>query len=750
MQPLSPPRLALVATLLLGALAASPKVARADGFLVPTQPNRPVRGEWAVSDHKVSIAVHGPQARVTVDEEFVNLSGGTLEAEYVFPLPAGAMVSSITLLENGRGLEGRLLRAEDARRAYEEIVRRQRDPALLEYLGRDIFRVRVFPIPAGDRRRVVLQYDQLLQTDAGLTELLYPLNTEKFSARPLDQVVVTVDLESDTPLGPIYSPTHDVAIARPDAKHAQVSFEAKGVKPDTDFLLYWSTTQGPIGATLLTYWPREDDRGYFLFLASPSLADGEARAARPKEITLVVDVSGAMAGEKIEQVKAALRQVIGGLNDGDRFNLIAYHTAVLPLWDAPRGATPDNRREALAYVDQIKAQGGTNIEAALAAALSAKPSDIDGASVILFLTDGRPTVGVTDPDEILRRAAEANRTRRTKIFVFGVGVDLNSVLLDRLALENHGAPSFVQPKEDVERKVASLYEKIRYPVLTDMRFRMAGVRATEVLPGAVPDLFRGGEVILAGRYDHGGRVETVLSGDDGNVGREFHYLLSAADRGGGLSSDFPARVWATRRIAELLDQIRLKKSQDKELVDEIVRLSTRFGILTEYTAFLADDTVSLTDTTRNVARAREEIDALKDQEVGGVSWAQSRNQQERRAAPRPPEAAPRAGAHAAGGSGGGGGGQAFFKGDSDGRTVTYEVVRGVRQVANRAFYLKSGTWVDEQVAGTPKVDEEVVRWSPRFFEILQTTTQDENTRLSQSGTLLLEVQGRVLRVVDPG
>ena len=353
------PTLLVLVTLALSASCLLAPDAEADGFLVPTRPRQPIRGQWAVSYHKVDMLVRGPHVRVTVDQEFVNLGGTTLEAEYVFPLPRGAMVSSVTLFENGKGLEGRILRAEEARRIFEEIVRRQKDPALLEYLGHDFFRVRVFPIPAGQRRRVVLKYDQLLTQDAASFELVYPLNTEKFSARPLDTVVVTADIEAAAPLGPIYSPSHDIAVVRKGENAAVVSYEATNTTPAEDFLLYWSTTRNPVGANLLTYWPQGEGQGYFLFLASPTLGDAES-TSRPKQVTFVVDTSGSMAGDKIEQAQAALRQVIGGLNPGDRFNVIAYHTTVIPLWPGVRDVDGPRTKEAFEFVALARPAGRTS------------------------------------------------------------------------------------------------------------------------------------------------------------------------------------------------------------------------------------------------------------------------------------------------------------------------------------------------------------------------------------------------------
>jgi Ca-activated chloride channel family protein len=483
-----------------------------------------------------------------------------------------------------------------------------------------------------------------------------------------------------------------------------------------------------VGASLLTWWPRDEDRGYFLFLASPTPPDAAARATKPKQITFVVDTSGSMSGEKMEQARAGLRQVIGALNDGDHFNVIAYDTAVRPLWTAPRQLSAEARAEALEFVAGLKAVGGTNIEGALAAALEAGPH-ASLPSAIVFLTDGRPTVGVTDPEQIAKKTLEVNRGGATRLFVLGVGVDVNAVLLDRLALENHGVPAYVLPGQDVEVKVGGLYEKLRYPVLTDLRLDLAGIHATEMLPAGVPDLFRGSQVVIAGRYGKGGRRELVLSGKDGAVEREYHYLLDAAERGQGLRDDFPARVWATRRIAFLVDQIRLAAKREPELVDEIVRLSTKFGILTEYTAFLADERVDHSRLAANSDRARVELETQGKAAEGGAGVAQSANQEERRGADRAP------------------GAQRFWRGAREDRDVEEQAVAGVRQVANRTFYRRAQGWVDVRVPNADLPAQTYVRWSPAFFDLLKTTTEEENARLAQEGDLVLEVQGRVVRVV---
>lgn len=719
--------------LLLALFAATAPAAQASGFLVPVDESRAVRGGWSIDRYEVDAVVRGPHARVTVQQVFRNLTASALEADYIFPLPRGAMVSSITLFEGSKGLEGRLLRDSDALRAYEQIVRERRDPALVQYLGQNFYRVRVFPIPAGQTRKLVLKYDQTLSADSGLVEFAHPLGSTRLSARPIATMILRADVQTKAPIGPIYSPTHDVAVVRKAKNRALISFESSTRGERGDFLLYWSTTSRRIGASLLTYWPKHEARGYYLLLATPRPPTAQELTPRPKNITFVVDTSGSMAGEKIEQVRAALKQVIGALNEGDRFNVIAYHSAVQPLWERPRVGKPAARKEALAFVDRLQAEGGTNIEGALRAALSA-PRPRGMPSVVMFLTDGRPTMGEQDSDKILASAKKANADGGTRVFVLGVGVDVNTVLLDRIALENKGTPTFVRPRENVELKVSSLYDKIRYPVLTDVTLTARGMKASDALPRQLPDVFRGSEIVLAGRYGAGGPVEVVLAGLDGALELEFHYTLTAARQGAGLRSNFPARVWATRRIGELLDSIRLHKNRDPELVNEIVRLSTKFGILTEYTSFLADETgVSHSALAVNRRRALKNIDGLAGREVGGSGWAQSANQVLRRGASRAPQSA--------------NGYYLSTEGDRDVRRVE---LSGVQVVRNRTFYFRGAKigWVDVDVPDAAKPDEVVERWTPRFFELLKTTDGDERERLAQAGPLLLRLQGRVVRIVD--
>ena len=709
-----------------GVLTLLAPPAHASGVIVPdAQDAGDGRPELVSVD--VRAHVRDRVAEVTVVQSFRNRTKGPIRAWCAFPLPPGRVVETPTLRLGERALEGTLLRGPAARAAWTEALRGLHDPSLLRHLGGDVFRAELPALAPGARIDLALTYEQRLPADAGLSSFQFPVS-------PTPRFDIQLSLETTAPLGPIYSPTHAIEVERVSAQSARVHY-AGDVDVGTPCLgLYWSTTRSRIGATLLTYWPQEEAEGYYLVLAAPTLSTRRPAARRAQSITFVVDISGSMRGGRMEGMRAALRGAIRGLNELDHFNVIAYHSEVAPLWPAPRPASTEARQEALGFVDGLRARGRTNIEGALRSALMA-PRPAQKPSVVLFLTDGRPTEGETDPEKILASIRNVNEKARTRIYVLGIGVDTHTVMLDRLALENGGEPAFVPPRESVERGLAGLYARIRHPVLTDITFAARGMEVRETIASKLPDLFEGGELILAGRYRGGGPVELILSGRDGTLEREYHYARSAARRGDGLASDFPARVWAVRRVAALIDAVRLHESRTPELLLELVRLSTQFGVLTEYTAFLAEESCSSCSAGEdaNAQRARKNIDALVPKVVGAAGLAQAKGQAERRSAQR---LQPASGTWAA---------------TDDGRDVQRVAVHGVRMLGNETFYYRGPAhgWVAAGLNPAQDGIETVVRWSPAFFALLEQTSRLENARLAQPGRLLLRVQGRILRIVDP-
>jgi Ca-activated chloride channel family protein len=586
-------------------LAAAPAL-RADGFIIPNpRPGQDIP-PLSVKYHHVKVEVVNQVAKTSVDQVFINHFGRDIEGTYIFPVPEGASVSDFAMYIGNERVKGEILDSREARRIYEDIVRRMRDPGLLEYIGRNLFRARVFPIPANGEKRVQISYTEVLRSDGGLVKVLYPLNTERFSRDPLDDVSISVRVESEVPILNIYSPSHKVSVRKDGPGRALVGYEARGVRPDKDFLVYYSLSKDDVGLSFMNWEGPEG--GTFMLLASPRFTAPGERVVN-KRLVLVLDSSGSMNGTKIRQAKEAARFVLNHLDRGDEFTLVDFDDGVTAFSEALVPATAENIRRALKFVDAIEDSGGTNINDALLEALSRMRGG-DRPNYILFLTDGLPTVGTTETADILRNVERAN-SHRSRLFVFGVGNDVNTELLDRISSDHRGTSVYVGEGENLEVAVSSFYDKISSPVLADLAVTLKGIETSHVYPRTLPDLFKGSQLVLVGRYTGNGPVSVVLTGKSGR--EEKRFVLESRVLAKGEQFNFLPRLWATRRIGYLLEEIRLRGS-NQELVEEIRRLGLKYGIVTPYTSFLVTEGEALSlDAAAPAAR-----EAVLGGVVGGV------------------------------------------------------------------------------------------------------------------------------------
>jgi Ca-activated chloride channel family protein len=423
-----------------------------------------------------------------------------------------------------------------------------RDPGLLEYVGRDLFRARVFPIPARGDVQVKIVYEEVLEYDAGLVEYRHPLQVDGKRNKAIGQLSMAVSVRSSSPVKTVYSPTHDID-ADIDGHTAKCGFEMEDVVPDRDFVMYYSVSTDDVGLNLLTYRKGEDD-GYFMMLLSPGrLADPSKVIA--KDVVFVLDKSGSMKGEKIEQAKGALAYCIESLNRSDRFNIVLFSTNVNTYSDDLVRATRREKDRAREFVDEITARGGTDINNALLAAL--EPPASARPRMVIFLTDGLPTVGETNVQAIL--SSLRKRGDDVRIFPFGVGYDVNTDLLDQLGVEHHGAVDYIRPEEDIEDKVSRFYDKVSNPVLSDVSVNVSGVELLDVYPNRLPDIFDGTQMVVLGRYTGSGSESITLTGDVGGRERTFDYEGTFERRSDEYG--FIPRIWANRKIAYLLSEIKL-------------------------------------------------------------------------------------------------------------------------------------------------------------------------------------------------
>ncbi len=663
--------IALVALVGLSALAAP---AAADGIIIVEPPPEipPIRLDEAltIKYHRVTVDIKDQVATTRVDQVFINEHSWTAEGTYVFPLPDGAAVSEFIMWVDGTPVTGEILEADEARQIYNDIVSRMRDPALLEYVGRDMLKASIFPIPPGEERRIELEYSQVLPLDNGLVHYVYPLSTERFSARPLEEVTIRVEVESQDPIKAVYSPSHQVYIERDGDYRALVGLEQFDVRPEKDFELYYTVSPQDVALNLLSCKEAGED-GFFLLLVAPNV-EVDPDEAPAKDVILVLDVSGSMEGEKLDQAKEAALFILEHLNPNDRFDIVAFSTGLRTF--AGRMESAARWEEAAAFVGRLEALGGTDINRALLEALAT--ADKERPTMLIFLTDGLATEGVYETPAILDNVRAA-AGRNVRLFSFGVGYDVDTDLLDALALDHGGTSTYVRPGQRLDEEVSAFYAKVSTPVLADIELDFGDIVVEQLFPQPMPDLFAGTQLALVGRYRNGGPSTITLSGRVNGEPVSFSYHDHVFHSRSDDTRGFIARLWATRAIGHYLTQIRLH-GENSEWVETIVNLSIRYGIITPYTSFLIDEDDIFTQTGRQNIADETEAEMLEDAaapsygaaavdkaaEEGEMRWAEA------------PQSLPTI---------------AAMSPDGSGQVQAAEVIK---HVGSKTFVLRDGVWVD--------------------------------------------------------
>ncbi|MCB9899605.1 MAG: VWA domain-containing protein [Planctomycetes bacterium] len=672
-------------------------------------------------------------ARTEFDVLLSNPTGVRQEAVVLLPVPAGSVVSAFDFAGAGAEPTARLLPREEARRSYDEIVRTLRDPALLEWVGWDLVRSSVFPVEPGGTQRVRLVTEHVLPVDGNRLDYVLP-RSESLERRTPWRIVV--DVTSSRDLASLWSPSHALDVRRPDARHARVELAASDRDLPGAFRLSLLLADGGLAASLFAYPDGAGDEGWFLLLAgAPPLPDARTT---PREVTLVLDRSGSMAGGKLDQAKAAALSVVEGLRDGESFNVIDYATSVSRFAERPVPKDAASVAALRTYLATLLPQGGTNLHDALFAALR-QPATPDALPLVLFLTDGLPTVGETSEDGIRRAVREGNPHAR-RVFAFGVGADVNVPLLDGLADDTRAAASYVRPGEDVELAVAQVARRLRGPVLTAptlVALDDAGAvdtrRVHDVLPGVLPDLFDGDQLVVLGRWRGARPVTLRLAGGYAGVPTErtFRFDLSRAST----ANAFVPRLWASRRIAVLVDAVRragagpgaqvdpFRDPRLSELADEILALSTRWGILTEYTSFLATEGTDLAAGAMLAANCREALDlrAVK-QRSGEGALAQGLNWNRQKLAA-----------------------QVDVSNRYVNEALEVESSDSVQQLCDKAFYRRGARWIDADLVGDDALrPDTVVAFGSAEHRALVDALVAERRQalLSLSGETLFLLDGR--------
>ena len=709
-------RVALLTSLLW--LSTGIPTALADGMLLPEALSPDY---LAVRYHHVTVHIEDGVAVTRVEQEFHNPHDVPVQGRYLFPVPPEAVLSRFQAVVDGRRHQVIRQDGEATNGALYPLIAQRRDPTLLQYADWETLAFDL-SLPPGGSRQMTLEYEELLLPAGGLYRYRYVLSTERYTSQPLQEVSLTVDLRSSSGLSTLYSSTHAVKTELLGPGRARLSWQAADTIPTEDFELFFAPTQGGFGGGLLT--GRLDGQDHFLFMFSPEVEPRQS-SYLPKDIVFVMDRSGSMVGEKIEQAKRGLHFILDQLGEEDRFSIVCFNDqrsvldyALLPVQEQPL-------RDSHHFVDGMTADGWTDLETALQTGLSilARGEEREASRMVVFLTDGLPTAGITDEPLIAHLVAEANERLEARLHVFGVGYDVNTHLLDRLAADSDGTVTYIQPGEDLESALTGFYRRIAHPLLTDVQVEFEGLVTSELYPQTLPDLFEGSTLLLTGRYEATGKdISVRVRGWAGGQERQMAYTFDLDDMA---NRDFVPRLWATRRIGELLDRVRVQ-GESEAVVSEIRQLGIAYGLVTPYTTFIIEGRADGAASAENMSLYGE----------ADLNWASGETTIQARVQNQAYQQAE----------------QAYL---AVGANVVNSGQRSLAQVGLQNLDLSllreeavpqgpiTREWIERNIA----VDQEVEFGSPEYFEL----AQDPEARLFlQSGrNVLFAHRGQVISVQDP-
>jgi hypothetical protein len=557
----------------------------------------------------VKAEVSGFLSRVTVTQEFENPYTEKIEAVYTFPLPAGAAVDDLTMHIGNRVIKGKIMRREEARAAYESAKSLGKAASLLDQERPNIFTQSVANIMPGQPINVTISYVETLKYSDGSYEWSFPMGVarryipdsskKEQPAENEDTIAGATDspqggmpghggrglslevtIDAGVPVEKLSSKTHEIELARVDDRRAVVRLKDQEKIPNKDFVLRYKVSGQKIEDAVLAHRTRED--GFFTLILQPPERVA-ADDVMPKELVFVVDTSGSMEGLPLNKAKETINLALGNLYPHDTFNLITFAGDTAVLFPEPVLATPENLARARDFLADRKGGGGTEMMGAIRAALD--PSDSQQhVRIACFLTDG--VVG--NDNEIL---AEVQKHPNARVFALGFSDSPNRYLLDKMAEYGRGEVEYVPEKGNASNVVRRFHERVRNPLLTDLKIEWVGLEISDVYPKRIPDLFSAKPVMLTGRYTKGGKGTLRLRGM--MAGQPFVREIPVELPDKESSHDVLETLWGRQRIEELMGQIIVIPQADEktrtEIREEITQLGLKFKLMTQFTSFVAID-----------------------------------------------------------------------------------------------------------------------------------------------------------------
>ena len=534
----------------------------------------------------VDVQIDERIARTRTDQIFTNHAEWEVEGIYEFTLPEGAIITDLVLWIGDKRIQGIVLEKEEARRTYDDIVGRRIDPALIEQVAPNQFRLSIFPFPANGSRRVEFEYMQLLESRNGRLDYTFPLAPETDQPLQMELFVLRAQVRSQHTFEATTSGLPRLTeINRPDAHRANIFFGDEQVRPREDFTLTIRQTDDRPKPTVLSFAPQGNDPLGYYALWLPPLPELTQGTPLPRSLTFVIDISSSMQQGKLQAVKGALAAAIDALNEADLFNIVVFTHRADSFAAAPVPADPANKKAATAFINQQDALGVSNFEAGLGRAMQ-QAFPVGRVNHVIFLTDGLPTLGELALEPLSEMVGQWS-AGQARLFTIGVGRDVDQGFLRGLAEEHRGEAYFLSEEGDIEAALQDLFESFTFPVLLLDELSFDQVEIHDVHPRGVEALAAGRELFQVGRYRGGGTFTLSLTGhlgEDENVSLDFSLEFTQTDVSGALIP----RLWAYQKIQALEEQI-ARFGEQRELLDDILTLGLDYQLVTRRTSLFAPD-----------------------------------------------------------------------------------------------------------------------------------------------------------------
>lgn len=574
---------------------ARPTSPRLTGFFEPgnfatvTVPSPQAQGKpeaLSIKSLDVRVTLVGRMARTQVTQVFHNHTPRRTEGSYEFTLPMGAAISRLSMDVEGKMMEGELVEREKARQIYEQIVRRKKDPALLEWQGGQRFKTQIFPIEANSDKKVVLSYEQLLPMNAGATQYLYDL--PNLSGQPAGSTFGTFKFELLAEDARALKVTgYEASVEQRDVG-GTVSFDAARFKP-TGPLRVALRPQGE-GGLSVRYATRKDEQ-FFAVDLTPKLPEAQQQGAQ--HLVVALDTSAGIGDVELKRAGQVARALIEGLPAEARVQVVSGDHRVRQCAPAPMSSDA-----ALGCLKDLKAGGGTDLNGLLQKAAEASLS-FEGSTTVVVFTDGAASLGELDGDLIRSRLVERLQGREVSLHTVAMGHAPDEGYLAKLASVNRGHAVRMTPQDDAGALSQRLASLVREPLMTDVTVSVVSGEVQGLTPHQPVNLARGEAMAVMGRLDKGAATLQIKGTWRGKTLTKDLTLTPDGKAGDPLLVNF----WARSVIEEMQEQSIPR--------DRVVATSLEYGVMSRYTSFLVlenEEAYKRFQVERRKERARQEAE----------------------------------------------------------------------------------------------------------------------------------------------